>query len=150
MDFNIVLAQLKIGYGNLEEAFQDLQTFINQTKPLSRSLLILPEMWPSGFNREKLSHSISKSHEIQDRFKALASKHRIYIAVPIPLRIPTNTEKAFNSFICLSPEGKLIGEYHKLHLFPLTNERGPPRGRSAASGRPRRGAPGGHARAGRR
>src|SRR5690606_31042216 len=28
----------------------------------------------------------------------------------------------FNSFICISPNGEIVSEYRKMHLFPLTHE----------------------------
>ena len=122
MFLNVVLAQLKVGYDEIELAFDELQSFLNQNKPASNSLLVLPEMWPSGFNRDKLSHFIAQSDELLNRLKDFAQKYQIYIAVPIPIKVSPSSEKAFNSFVCLSPKGKLIGEYRKLHLFPLTNE----------------------------
>lgn len=122
MFLGIGLAQTKIGYENFEEAFSDLESSFTQSGVIPKSVVVLPEMWPSGFNRKKLFHLNGQIKDFLAHLKSFAVRHNIYIAVPIPLKSLTNTEKMSNSFICVSPQGEFLSEYRKMHLFSLAHE----------------------------
>lgn len=119
---DIILAQMNIGYTDLDMAFSDLEISLN-ARSLSDHLtiMVLPELWPCGFDREKLSVISSQENDLISTLKSLANKHNIYIAVSVPKKISSNN-KFFNSFVFISPEGVILSEYYKMHLFPLTGE----------------------------
>lgn len=119
---DIILAQMYIGYTDLDMAFSDLEISLNgRSSSVHLTIMVLPELWPCGFNREKLSAISSQENDLISALKSLANKHNIYIAVSVPKKISSNN-KLFNSLMFLSPEGVILSEYHKMHLFPLTGE----------------------------
>lgn len=76
----------------------------------------------SGFDRDKLFYFAKKSDELLDRLKILSNKTLVNIAGTIPMFANVNSKKLYNSFIFFSSRGKLVANYRKIHLFPLTAE----------------------------
>lgn len=123
MKINLIIAQKKIGYVNFNEAFKELELLLNAREDIyPNSLLVLPELWPCGFNREKLYAFVASSEEFTKRLTEFAAAHEIHIALPIAKKLSEHHTKLVNSFIFVSSQGEILSNYQKIHLFPLTHE----------------------------
>jgi len=105
-----LLNQCEKNYQKVEKIFQDLPVVQNH-------LVILPELWTSGFtdDLENVSH---KNKELLARLITLASKTKTVIAGSFIIK---DRENFFNR-LCVVDENKIIGTYDKVHLFPQLNE----------------------------
>ena len=125
MPLDFIICQKKVGYENLFDAFKDLEDMLGSSKYDSnenRSLLILPELWISGFNRDRLSYFSQYKDEILRRLKKFSYKHRSYIAVTLVELSENKNNKYINTFFVIDPDGRILARYSKMHLFPLTGE----------------------------
>jgi predicted amidohydrolase len=84
-------------------------------------LVLFPEMFASGF-------SLLSGNPAQECFKLgcafleeISQKNRVYCAGSLPKPV-ANSERCLNSIQIYNPEGKLIGEYSKIHLFSFAGE----------------------------
>lgn len=122
MKINLIIAQKKIGCMNLNEAFIELESILSARDIFPNSLLVLPELWPCGFNRNALYAFAASAEEFIERLKQFATAHEIHIAVPVARKSYEDTRKLLNSFIFISSLGEVLSNYQKIHLFPLTHE----------------------------
>ena len=80
---------------------------------------VLPELFSSGFDNE---HIKSRTEETQSCLETLAefAKNR---SIAIAGSLPTiESGQVFNTLYYIDSDGRLIGQYNKLHLFRLTDE----------------------------
>ena len=123
MSLNIIIGQKKVGYNSCLEAFTELEENIDGLeKPERGSLLVLPELLLSGFNREKLKFFADQSEDVLKQLKSFAKRKDLLIATTIVERDPNTTSKFTNAFVLISPKGELLSRYLKMHLFPSTGE----------------------------
>lgn len=106
----------------LNEAFIELESVLSARDICPNTLLVLPELWPCGFNRNVLYAFAASAEEFIKRLKQFATTHKIHIAVPIAKNSPADPGKLLNSFVFISSQGEILSNYEKIHLFPLTDE----------------------------
>ena len=84
-------------------------------------LICLPEMFPSGFDFdyiEKCAEPLSGGFMTALRETARdAGVHVVCGSYP-----EREGEKIYNTAVLLGPDGRIIGKYRKIHLFPLMEE----------------------------
>jgi omega-amidase len=95
--------------------------FVSKAKSLDCELIIFPEMTLTGFkmagaaeNAEEVSNS-----ETINYFRDLCIKNNISIAFGMIAKGDTHPE---NKMIFIDNEGKVLGNYTKIHPFSLANE----------------------------
>ncbi len=87
-------------------------------------IICLPEIFPFFHIAERFSiQQIAENQEgiISSRFAAFAKKHGIYIICPLYTR---EKGKIFNAARVFNREGKLVGEYRKIHCTEEEMEQG--------------------------
>jgi len=103
---------------NMEKA----DCLLRRAHPESGDIVVLPELWPTGYDtREKLRSAIG-SHETAwlSFLKENAAAYGIFL---IGGSVPAlDKERTFNRSIVFNPSGKHIGYYDKIHLFPPMHE----------------------------
>ncbi len=87
-------------------------------KSLSADLLVLPELFATGYQFKDKNELLSMAEPIPNGptskfLEKIASHKKMFIAAGIP---EENNGKLFNSCALYSPEG-FIGKYRKIHLF---------------------------------
>ena len=55
---------------------------------------------------------------------AKAKEHKMYIHSGSFCKAVEGENRAYNTSVIIDPEGKIIGEYHKLHPFDITKPDG--------------------------
>jgi omega-amidase len=112
--------QLDIVWENKLENFRRVDQLLSKRRISPGSLVVLPEMFATGFSMHASDISESKNGLTVGFLRLLARKHRAYVLGGFVRRGPAN--KMFNEAICLSPSGKSVARYDKLHLFTPGDE----------------------------
>lgn len=118
---SLSLAQFQVSQAKPNENLQKISTFAHKAKEAGSELLCLPELCTTGLNwqvNQTLTNTlpqtlsalcdIAKENEIF-LFGSFLQKHRLST-------LPTNTA------MLISPEGKVLAKYSKMHLFGLLDE----------------------------
>ncbi len=101
---------------------QKLKDLVATAVPEPGDLLVLPELWPTGYgNRAALLGLTKKMAPVwQILLAELASEHQMYV---IGGSVPAlEKDRLYNRLCVYGPTGDQIGQYDKIHLFPPMNE----------------------------
>ncbi|HEX6970656.1 MAG TPA: carbon-nitrogen family hydrolase [Limnochordia bacterium] len=83
-------------------------------------LIVLPEMWNTGFAFPDLAEWAEAAWEPSISFlRYMAQKQRCVIAGGVAEPVAGGV---FNTLVWFGPQGDLLGKYRKIHLFPLMDE----------------------------
>src|SRR6056297_57647 len=103
------------GDKNVQTAFNGISRLIRQ----GAELLVLPEMWSSGFDYSALAKHAARTPEILAALSGTAAKNAVIIAGSLP---EADGEKIYNTLYVVDKKGEIAGKYRKTHLFPLIEE----------------------------
>lgn len=112
--------QLNTVWEDPESSFLRARRLIESRPPPPGSLLVLPEMFATGFsmNTEALCGAPA---EVTERFLgALAVQYRSLVIGGLPARDGTGHPR--NTAVAFDPEGRVLARYHKIHPFSLGGE----------------------------
>lgn len=113
--------QLNMGFGKVEENYARAEKFIREAAEKGAEIIVLPEMWNTGYALEKLEELADVEGE---RTKAFL----IHLAKELGVHIVGGSVsvkrdgKFYNTMYTVNKEGELVGEYSKAHLFRLMDE----------------------------
>ncbi len=99
------------------EPERNLETVIGSMRTSSADMLVLPEMFLTGYSLgdEVFEMALSPNDEAIKRMIDTASEHRKYLVIGLPLRSEEVRGQVHNSALVISPDG-IIGRYDKMHL----------------------------------
>jgi omega-amidase len=112
---NIHGCQFDIAWENKVENFERVRQLVARHKISPGSLLVLPEMFATGFsmNAESIAEPVNG---LTQRFlRGLAREKQIYVLGGLACR--ERGAKIFNEAVCIAPSGRSIARYAKLHTF---------------------------------
>ena len=119
MKIKIALGQFNIFQGHLNENFDSALKMIDQAASLDCDILLLPELWSSGYDLEYHDLYTVKNDEINEILHQLSTDNDMSIGGSL---IELCGDKAYNTF-SLHIAGSLKPvKYHKIHLIPLLEE----------------------------
>jgi predicted amidohydrolase len=84
-----------------------------------QDLLVFPEMTLTGFTMKASEHAEDLNGESFTFFSETAQKYSAHILAGI---IEKSEKKFFNALVHISPEGKLVKSYRKIHPFSYSTE----------------------------
>lgn len=114
IQFDIKLNDLK---HNVEKAFGMMERAANQ----GSNLIVLPEMWPIGFDYEDIQKlPPSYIDDILGLLADLAKKYKLYVVAGTMAE--TAEGKFYNTSFLVNPAGRPVGKYRKTHLFKEIGE----------------------------
>ena len=117
----IGIIQLNVGFGRVEENYSRAEEFIREAANKGAEIIVLPEMWNTGYALEKLPELADKNGERTRAFLSnLARELNVHI-VGGSVAVEQDG-KFFNTAYTFNRGGELAGEYSKAHLFKLMNE----------------------------
>lgn len=109
---------------NIDQNFLDVEHLIQQAKAQQAELIVLPENF-ACFAAGKQRETAARYDELKQRIEKLAFDYQIWIiagTLPCPYRpngqVITDGRVRTVS-LCISPEGKTIARYDKIHLFDV-------------------------------
>lgn len=113
--------QLNVAFGDVEKNFKRAEQFIRESASKGAKLVVLPEMWNTGYALKKLNELADDHGERTTNFlQNLATELHIDI---VGGSVATKRDNHFyNTMYVVDKEGKLVGEYDKVHLFSLMDE----------------------------
>jgi len=115
---HLAVLQLETQEGKPDQSFVRLQKIFKKLKkPLD--LIILPEMWLSGFDLRQAEDLLEITEETSQWLRAYAKAHGCFILNSHLSRAPSGF---YNTASLIGPTGNKLGEYHKTHLFQLWGE----------------------------
>ena len=113
--------QLNVRYGKVDENYERAEHFIREAASKGADIVVLPELWNTGFALEKLPDLADKEGERTKVFlQKLANELSIHI---VGGSVAIEREgKYYNTMYIVGKEGELLSEYSKVHLFRLMDE----------------------------
>jgi len=117
----VALIQFAIKYGRPNANYERVETEIKQAVIKGASVIVLPELWNTGFDLKRLDDIADVDGERTKRLLSRLSKELgIYI---VGGSVAIKKEGLFyNTMYVTNIEGEIISAYDKVHLFSMTNE----------------------------
>jgi predicted amidohydrolase len=109
LQFDVNKGKIDSNLSRVEEGLAEIAASHGQ----SPGMIVLPELWATGFAYEKLPDLSKKIPDILDKLQALSAKYQIYIAGSLPER---SEQSFYNTLFITGPEG-IAGTYRKQRLF---------------------------------
>lgn len=113
--------QMNVGFGKVDENYDRAEQLIREAASKEAEIVVLPEMWNTGYALEKLGELADKEGARSQRFlQGLSSELGIHI---VGGSVATEKDgKFYNTMYVYNNDGKMVSEYSKVHLFRLMNE----------------------------
>ncbi|MDM5231622.1 carbon-nitrogen family hydrolase [Lysinibacillus pakistanensis] len=113
--------QLNVGFGKVDENFARAEEKIRETANRGAEIIVLPEMWNTGYALERLPELADEDGVRTKAFLAsLAKELSLHI---VGGSVATKKgDKFYNTMYTFNKNGELVGEYSKAHLFRLMDE----------------------------
>ncbi len=107
--------QLQISLGDSKANIARLGQALQQQEPAAGSVLVLPELWASGFVEQgQEAHRTTTAAALQ-AMTALAARHGVFLAGSL-VRWEPSAQLPYNSLYLVGPDG-VLGHTDKQHLF---------------------------------
>jgi omega-amidase len=121
MTYKIACLQLDIAFGAPDENRQHVQYEIEKMAAERPDIIVLPELWTTGYDLTRLDEIADKDGADAKAFiSGLARLHRVNIVAG---SIAKKTKDGItNTMYIANRNGDIVGEYSKLHLFQLMDE----------------------------
>ena len=105
--------QLNMGFGKVEENYARAEKFIREAADQGAEIVVLPEMWNTGYALEKLDELADVNGEHTKAFlSSLARELSVHIvggSVSVK-----REDKFYNTMYTFNKEGELVGEYIRI------------------------------------
>ena len=113
--------QLNMGFGKVEENYERAEKFIREAASQGAEIIVLPEMWNTGYALEKLDELADVNGERTKAFLSSLAKELGVHIVGGSVSVKRD-DKFYNTMYTFNKDGELVGEYSKAHLFRLMDE----------------------------
>ena len=118
---NIYGIQLDSAWVNKDENFTKVDTILNTRHIEKNSLLVLPEMFATGFSLEPSKTLTSEPQKTENYLSSLAKNKQCWVVAGMTQ--PSKQEgTAHNCAVFFCPEGMKISSYSKIHPIPILGE----------------------------
>ncbi|MDD5757455.1 MAG: D-glycero-beta-D-manno-heptose 1-phosphate adenylyltransferase [Desulfobulbaceae bacterium] len=112
--------QFDVELGAWQENLATVRRCLNDLHPAPKSLLVLPELWATGFAYDKLTELAGIRHELLTALQQEASRHQSILAGSL-IEHDRQTDLFFNTLSVVGPSG-ICGSYRKQQLFAPMDE----------------------------
>ena len=110
--------QFNVKQGDVDANLAYVREALHRVAGQGAQLVVLPEMWSSGFSYKNLNVLALRTAAIVEELLALSLELKLVIVGSMP---EPNGDKVFNT-VHVIDNGKLAGIYRKMHLFSLLGE----------------------------
>jgi predicted amidohydrolase len=118
MTINAAAIQFNVKHGDVDTNLAYVRAALARVAADGAQLVVLPEMWPTGFAYRNLNELAMRTPGIVEELLELSRRLKLVIIGSMP---EPNGEKVFNTVYVID-NGTLAGSYRKLHLFSLLGE----------------------------
>ncbi len=112
--------QFPIESGAPEKNIAQVTRLIDEHQPAPGTLLLLPEMWATGFEYARTVELGRRTPNILAAMQQIAARHQTYLAGTLTA-VPEEDSLPMNVLFLVGPEG-VIGSLPKQHLFSFWQE----------------------------
>ncbi len=119
MTSKLALAQFSIKIGSPEANIAAGIDYIEKAARQGCRLILLPELWTSGYDLENRQDYIDLNHKVLVELQSLAERYNMSIGGSY---LTYEHDSYHNTFILLQPGKWDPLRYHKIHLFRLLEE----------------------------
>ncbi len=113
------IIQFDIRRGDVERNLRIAKRRIATLAKEGTRLVLLPEMWSTGFANERLKELSETTPRVLEDLSRVARKQRLTIIGSLPEK---RGGKVYNTAYVVDRDGSVAGTYRKVHLFSLTGE----------------------------
>jgi predicted amidohydrolase len=117
---NVIAIQMDIAWENKEKNFVRARELIMQANPVPGSLVILPEMFATGFSMNAQAIAENYGGVTEKFLGSVACEFKVWILAGLAARSPSGIIR--NKALVFSEQGKLAGFYAKMRPFRPGNE----------------------------
>lgn len=110
--------QFNVKQGDVDANLAYVREALFRVAGQGTDLVVLPEMWSSGFAYRNLNELAGRTEGIVAELLELSARYKQVIVGSMP---EPNGDKVFNT-VYVADNGKLAGVYRKIHLFSLLGE----------------------------
>lgn len=111
--------QFTINQGDLDANLAYVRDALKRVAEQGANLVVLPEMWSSGFAYKTLNELAQRTQEVVAELCELSARLNLVIIGSQPE--PADDGRVFNT-IHVVDKGQVVATYRKLHLFSLLGE----------------------------
>lgn len=116
----VYCAQLNIIWEERQANYAKIRAMVDKARPEAGSLLVLPEMFSSGFSMDVAKVREANPSQTEQLLGVIARMHSIYIVAGQVTMGPDN--KGRNEAVVMDISGRVTMRYHKLHPFSIGGE----------------------------
>jgi omega-amidase len=121
MNVVISLAQMDVRLGKPDENLAKAEEWTAEAARRGSQLLVLPELWPTGYDLENVgTHATRLAEGMFAQMAGLARQYRLGIYGSCLSVLGDG--RYGNTAVLYGSEGQLLGSYTKVHLFRLMQE----------------------------
>ena len=121
MTMKIGCIQLNVGFGKVDGNYERAEKFIREAAAGGAEIIVLPEMWNTGYALEKLEELADMNGERTQKFLSELSRELSVHIVGGSVSVKRD-DKFYNTMYTYNRKGELVGAYSKAHLFRLMDE----------------------------
>ena len=116
----VACVQFPIVLGEVEQNISQVEGLLDRFQPDPDTLVLLPEMWATGFDYERTAELGRRTPEILAAMQRLAAGYRVVVAGSLT-DLPEDGALPFNRLFAVGSEG-VLGSLSKQHLFAFWQE----------------------------
>lgn len=117
-----VIFQFEVTESDYDKNLEKVQSLFRNNTLEEDSIVVLPEMWTSGYDLENIDKLAFHNLEgVKDEMAKLAVKYKVNIVAGSVPNIKEG-EDVLNTAFVMDKKGQLVYEYSKIHLVPMLNE----------------------------
>lgn len=121
MEFKLSLAQMDIKFGDPAANFETVTRMTEEARRRGSDLILFPELWSTAYDLTHAArYASSLDTDLFANLSALAKRTAIHI---LGSTLSVMGEYQFgNTLTVFAPDGSLLADYSKIHLFRLMDE----------------------------
>ncbi|HET9637036.1 MAG TPA: nitrilase-related carbon-nitrogen hydrolase [Gemmatimonadaceae bacterium] len=116
----VALGEYDTGWHNAPASLSRAREIARNAKAAGADVLLLPEMFATGFTMEAAEFAEPESGPIAKQVSGIAAEHELWILAGISVRKPDG--RFVNTAMLFSPRGEATATYEKQRLFVYANE----------------------------
>lgn len=118
----VAVAQIDIVLGDAEANLKTIQQVAAQAAERSAHLLVLPELWGSGYDLERATDLADEINTGLFAAMAALARHYQFAICGSLLEWDASSQQVYNTATLYDADGHLRGSYRKIHLIGLMEE----------------------------
>ncbi len=105
--------QIDVKLGDYQTNLAKVRSSLTRLNPTAGTLIVLPELWSSGFDYDNISAQAARSPEQLNSLSRLAAEYNIIIAGSLL----EEADGVYFNTLFISDANGILGKYRKQHLF---------------------------------